>query len=81
MRDQGNFWSNITADINSLSDFLKGTWELSKQFQYEAQRGFQDPFSLWKRLGNAGDTSLFAYNETEILLLCLQVTGSHIKKL
>lgn len=24
LRDQGNFWSNITADINLLSDFFKG---------------------------------------------------------
>lgn len=36
-------------------------WELSKQLQDKERRGFQDPFSLWKRLWDAGENSLGAH--------------------
>lgn len=67
LRDQGRYWGKITADINSFSDLLKGTWELCKQSSTKPK----GVFKILSAVGETGRCCEPLTNETEIFLRCM----------
>lgn len=64
LRDQGSFVSQITANVNSLSDFLKRTWELSLCNSSTKHRGVFKILSAVEEAVKCWNNSLGATNET-----------------
>lgn len=81
LRDQGSFVSQITANVNLLSDFLKRTWELSLCNSSTKHRGVFKILSARGRGCEMLGTTHWVPLMKQMLLLCLQLTDCHIKKL